>query len=130
MQSVWLVAAWTIGLGHFAVIVAVVIGGPLALRWPKLIPLHMVVAVGVGAVFAAGADCPFTTWQKYCLRAAHRVPYEGGFIEHYLVRPITARPMTTIDKATVAAVWLIPTIVSYSLMWRRSGFQRRRLPLS
>ena len=120
MTPVWLVASVIVGLLHFAIIVAVIVGGPLALRWPKLARLHLLVAVAVGGVFAVGADCPLTTWQKWCLRRADRTPYDGGFIEHYLITPITGDGMTTAAKVTVAAIWIVPTVISYSLMWRRT----------
>ena len=126
VQTMWLVASWVVALGHFAVIVAVIVGGPLAVRRPELLRIHAAVAIAVGSVFAVGADCPFTTWQKYCLRSAHRVPYEGGFIEHYLVRPVTGRDLTTVDEMTIAAIWLVPTVVAYSLIGRRRRLARRR----
>ncbi len=119
MVTLWLGLAMLMIALHLAVIVVLVAGGPLALRWPRFVCAHLVVAVMVGAVFLVGADCPVTTWQKHFLRLAGRPAYRGGFVEHYLVNPVTGGGMTTAMKVTVLATWILPTVLSYLVLWRR-----------
>jgi hypothetical protein len=104
---------------HLTLIVALVVGGPLSLRWPRLVRVHLVIAIAVGGVFVVGADCPLTVWQKACLRRAGRSAYQGGFIEHHLVTPVTGTGITPAITALIVAVWVVPAVVSYSVMWRR-----------
>jgi hypothetical protein len=119
MPTVWLLASWLTAITHLAVIVCVVIGGPVALRWPKAQRVHLVVALLVGAVFALGMDCPLTVWQKALLERAGRPVYEGGFIEHYLVNPLTGGGITLGVNAVIVALWVVPTVVSYTILARR-----------
>lgn len=119
MSSLWLAAAWLTAAAHFALIAVLVAGGPISLRRPGFVRVHVVVAVAVGTVFVLGADCPLTTWQKYFLQRAGEVPYEGGFVEHYLVHPITGAGMPASMSLIVLAAWLAPTVVSYSILSQR-----------
>ena len=80
--------------------------------------VHIPAAVATGAVFAAGADCPLTTWQKYCLRRAGDSPYRGGFIEHYLVEPVTGGGITATTKTVIQLTWIVPTVVGYAMVLR------------
>lgn len=119
MPTVWLLASWLIALSHLTVIVYVVVGGPLALRWPRSARAHLIVAVLVGGVFALGMDCPLTVWQKALLERAGRPVYSGGFIEHYLVHPLTGTGMTPTVNAVIVALWVVPTVASYTVLVRR-----------
>ncbi len=127
MRTAWLGLAWVIGACHIAVIVAVVSGGPLAARWPRLVWIHALVGAAVGLVFLLGADCPLTTWQKGALRRADQPLYEGGFIEHTVVRPLTGHGITPTVRIAIVATWVVPTLIGYTMIWRggRLRFDRR-----
>ncbi|MFZ4811075.1 MAG: DUF2784 domain-containing protein [Ilumatobacteraceae bacterium] len=122
MSTVWLLASWLIAIAHVAVIVFVVVGGPLALRWPRLWGVHAIVVVLVGSIFVLGMDCPLTVWQKAALERSGRPVYDDGFIEHVIVRPITGNGVTPAVNVVIVATWLVPTVVSYAILATR---QRR-----
>lgn len=111
-------------VGHLSLILLLIVGAPLALRWSWMPKVHIPAALATGAVFAAGADCPLTTWQKACQRRAGRRPYDGGFIEHYLVHPITGDGITSTVKVVILLTWVVPTVVGYWLLYRRRSRQR------
>ena len=119
MPTVWLLLAWLIAITHLVTIVYVVVGGPLALRWPSTARVHIVVALLVGGVFALGMDCPLTVWQKAALERSGRPAYAGGFIEHYLVRPLTGSGITPTVNAVIVVVWVVPTVISYAILAQR-----------
>jgi len=98
---------------RLALILFLVAGGVMSLRWTRLIPAHIAVAVAVGAVFVIGADCPPTVWQKSFLAHAGRPVYDGGFVEHYLLRSFVDGGMTRVMKAFVVATWVVPSVASY-----------------
>ena len=123
----WSALAALFGLSHFTLIVLLIVGAPPAIRWRWMPKLHIPAVIVTGAVFLAGADCPLTTWQKACLRRAGRSPYSGGFIEHYLVRPVTGSGITPLIKALILLTWVVPSAVGYWLLWRhRDPIDTRR----
>lgn len=115
----WSALAVLFAATHLALIVLLIAGAPLALRWSWMPKMHIPAGLATGAVFIAGADCPLTTWQKACIRRAGREPYSGGFIEHYLVHPITGDGVTSTVKVVILLTWIVPTSVGYWLLLKR-----------
>jgi hypothetical protein len=122
---VWWAFAALMALSHASLLVLLVFGALFALRWRWLVWLHLPAAVLTAIVFSLGADCPLTTWQKYGIRRSGREPYEGGFIEHYLVEPLTGRPIPSYSSTVILLVWVVPTAVGYGLMIGRYARTRR-----
>jgi len=108
--------AGTMALAHLALIVWLVVGGPLSLRWRRLGPLHLLAVAPTAAVFLAGADCPLTVWEKHFREAAGWPSYRGGFIENYLVEPWHSGGISPLVSVAVAATWIVPTVVGHG--WR------------
>lgn len=121
MSSVWMALAGIMAVSHLALIVLLIAGGPLAMRWQAMVRLHVAAIIATGLVFLLGADCPLTVWQKWCLERGGREPYEGGFIEHYLVEPVTGGGATPWINAAIVATWLVPTSAAYTVRYRRGG---------
>lgn len=115
----WSALALLFAASHLTLIVLLIVGAPLALHWSWMPKVHIPAAIATGAVFALGADCPLTTWQKACIRRAGKRPYQGGFIEHYLVHPITGDGITPTVKVVILLTWVLPTVVGYALVWRQ-----------
>jgi hypothetical protein len=69
--------------------------------------MHLTALVATAVVFVAGADCPLTVWQKACIRRSGSTPYEGGFIEHHFIEPLTGGVTAMTTLGTVAA-WAVP----------------------
>jgi hypothetical protein len=111
--------AWLIALAHLTVIAVLIAGGPVAARWPRFAWVHIPIAAAVVAIFAFGWDCPLTTWQRLALEQSGHAPYEGGFVEHYLVHPLFGTgASTTVSLVIIPAVWLVPTIAGYAVTLR------------
>ena len=108
-------AAWS----HAAFIVFLVAGGVLCLRWPSLLGAHIPAVLGMATVNLLGLDCPFTTVEKHYLERAGQVPYDGGFVSHYLVEPVYPDGITTPVRLSIIAAWVLPTVVSYAVLARR-----------
>jgi len=111
-------------ISHAAFIVFLVAGGVACLRWPRLLPYHLVAVVGMAAVNLTGSDCPFTVVQKHFLERSGRVPYDGGFIEHYLVDPVWSGGITAGVRALIIVCWVLPTALAYGALARQ---RRERL---
>ncbi len=73
---------------HGAAVLFMLTGALLALRWPRLLLLHVPVALAILAVNLAGADCPLTDLELALREWAGGAPYEGGFLGHYFYAPL------------------------------------------
>ena len=104
---------------HGAFIVFLIGGGLACLRWPHLLRFHIPAVIGMATVNLLGMDCPFTVVQKHFLERAGEVPYDGGFVEHYLVDPIHPGGITAGVRAAIIACWVVPTAAAYWSLARR-----------
>lgn len=104
---------------HLALVVFLIVGGPASIRRPVLARAHLAAVTGTSAVFLAGYDCPFTVWEKSARVASGWPSYEGGFIEHYLVRPVHPAGITPWVSVLIMAVWVVPTVVGHGVRWRQ-----------
>lgn len=105
---------------HLALVVFLIVGGPASIGRPLLARVHLVTVAGTSAVFLAGYDCPFAVWEKNARVASGWSRYDGGFIEHYLVRPVHAPGITPWVSVAIMAVWLVPSVVGHGVRWRRA----------
>ena len=113
----WLVLARVVALGHLAFVLFLVLGGPLSLRWRRLLPAHLAVVAITVALNRTGMDCPLTTLEKDLLRSSDIEVYRHGFVEHYLVEPVHPTGNSPTVTFVLVAIWLVPTVISYALIF-------------
>jgi hypothetical protein len=116
----WAVAADVAFVAHLAFLALVVLGGFLALRWPRLLVWH-VAAVGyaIGNV-VVGWPCPLTGLEQEALRRAGEAEYTGGFIANYLEGVVY--PAGAVAEARLVAATLVATSTVLLLRrWRRQA---------
>jgi hypothetical protein len=70
---------------HLLFVLFVVLGGLLALRWPRVAWLHLPAAVWGALIEFAGWICPLTPLENWLRGLAGEGGYRGGFIEHYML---------------------------------------------
>jgi len=70
---------------HFLFVLFVVLGGLLAIRWPRVAWIHLPAAAWGALIELAGWICPLTPVEKFLRARAGGAEYAGGFIEHYLL---------------------------------------------
>ncbi|SNS08825.1 Protein of Unknown function [Geodermatophilus saharensis] len=117
--------AHAVAVLHAAVVLVVLTGALLALRWPRLVLLHAPVALAVLAVNLAGAPCPLTTLELALRERAGAAPYDDGFLGHHVFGPLgldVGSPAVQVGLYT-AAFGL--NAVGYGLLVARA---RRRHP--
>ena len=119
-MSYSLLADLVVGL-HLAFVLFVVLGGLLALRWPRIAWLHLP-AVAWGALIEwRGWICPLTPLEMGLRRRAGEAGYEGGFLDHYLI-PLLYPPGLTRELQLGLAVGVVLlNAVVYAVVLRRRG---------
>ena len=111
--------AGAVAVVHLLAVALLLSGALLALRWPRLLPVHLVVAGAILAVNLAGADCPLTDLEQALRDAAGEAPYSGGFISHYLIEPWHPAGITPGVSLGIYAAALTPNLLGAALLVAR-----------
>jgi len=69
---------------HLVFVAWVVLGGPLVLRWPRLIWVHVPAVFWGVAIELIGFVCPLTPLEVWLREQGGEIAYEGDFIGHYI----------------------------------------------
>ncbi|HSM09220.1 MAG TPA: DUF2784 domain-containing protein [Gemmatimonadota bacterium] len=104
---------------HFGFIGFVVLGGLLALRWPRAALVHLPAAAWGILIELFGWVCPLTPIEHSLRRSAGEAGYSGGFIEHYLLPVIYPGGLTRDVQIALAAIVVAINLVVYLIVWRR-----------
>jgi Protein of Unknown function (DUF2784) len=104
---------------HGAAVAFMLSGSLLALRWPRVLWLHVPVSVAILALHLTGSDCPLTSWELALRAAAGEPGYRGGFIGHYLTEPMGFPIHATSTQIGIYVVAFLPNLVGYGLLARR-----------
>jgi hypothetical protein len=83
---------------HFAFVVFVVLGGLLALRWPRAAWVHIPAVFWGALVEFTGWICPLTPLENRLRRAAGETVYQGDFIAHHLLPVLYPDGLTRRDQ--------------------------------
>jgi len=108
---------------HLAFVLFVVLGGLLALRWPRVAWIHVPVALYGAAIEFVGFVCPLTPLELWLRRRGGEAGYEGGFIEHYIVAALYPAGLTRQLQLVLGTAVLVLNGIVYFVWWRR---RRRR----
>jgi hypothetical protein len=122
MQTVYAILADAIVVLHMLFILFVVGGGFLALKWPKLIYLHIPAAIWGVYIEFSGGICPLTPWENWLRFRSDQMGYQGGFIEHYIIPIIYPVGLTRDVQIVLGFVALLINLVAYGLwifQWRK-----------
>jgi hypothetical protein len=124
---VWRLLADLLVAFHLCFVLFVVLGGLLALRWPRATFLHLPAALwGAGIEFLAGI-CPLTPLENHLRQRGGQSGYSGGFVDHYLLPVLYPAGLTTDIQLVLGAFVVALNAVVYAVVWRR--WRRLRGPL-
>jgi hypothetical protein len=100
----------------------VVLGGVVVLRWPRVIWLHVPAVVWGVMIELTGWTCPLTPLENVLRARAGETGYQGGFLEHYLLRVLYPAGLTRAAQWGLGGIALLVNIVAYRwVLMRRRG---------
>ncbi len=111
------IAADLVVLTHFMFVLFVVFGALLALRWPRVILLHLPAAVWGALIEFQGWICPLTPLENRLRSLGGQAGYAGGFVEHYLLPLLYPAGLTRTVQLTLAAAVVAVNGLLYALVW-------------
>jgi hypothetical protein len=104
---------------HFAFVLFVVLGGLLALRWPRVAWIHLPAAIWGASVEFTGWICPLTPLENRLRRASGEAGYQGDFIAHYILPVLYPNGLTRTDQLVLGGVALAINIAIYAFVIAR-----------
>ncbi len=104
---------------HFTFVVFVVLGGLLALRWPRIIWLHVPAVIWGALVEFTGWICPLTPLENRLRQAGGGASYEGDFIARYILPALYPDGLTRRDQLVLGGLAILVNIVIYTLVLLR-----------
>ena len=110
---------------HFCFVLFVLFGGALALRWPKMVWLHLPAAAWGALISFAGWVCPLTPLEKWLRRQGGAAGYEGGFVEHYILPVLYPRGLTHEVQIALGVIVILLNVLIYRHVYRQ--FRRRNV---
>ena len=106
-------------LFHFTFVLFVILGGFLLRRWPRLVYLHVPIAIWGVLIEFAGWICPLTPLENHLRRLGGEAGYEGGFIDHYIIPVLYPGGLTRTLQYVLGVLALLINILAYLLYFRR-----------
>lgn len=104
---------------HLAFVLFVLLGGLLALRWPRLAWVHLPVALYGVIIEYVGFVCPLTPLEVWLRQRGGEAGYEGGFIEHYITAALYPTGLTRGLQVALGTGVLVLNAVVYVMLFRR-----------
>lgn len=121
MSSLYIIVVAVVVAAHFAFIGYLVVGGFVALRWPRSIFLHILAVIwGVGSV-SLHLPCPLTDLERWARAQAGMAPLPSdGFIAHYITGVMYPADAVRVVEAVVFAVVLVSWgVLAYAVVRER-----------
>jgi hypothetical protein len=119
------VLATAVALLHAAAVLFMLTGSLLALRWPRVLWLHVPVSLAILGLYLTGSDCPLTMWELALRERAGEPGYRGGFIGHYITEPLGFPIEATSTQVGIYVVAFLPNLIGYGLLAARAARRDR-----
>jgi hypothetical protein len=111
--------AGAVAVLHGAAVVLVLVGSLLALRWPRVLWLHVPVSLAILGIYLTGSDCPLTSLELALREWAGEPTYTGGFIGHYFTEPLGFPIEATSTQVGIYVIAFLPNLIGYGLLAAR-----------
>src|SRR6185436_18401898 len=104
---------------HLAFVLFVVLGGLLALRWPRAAWFHIPAAVWGAGIELVQGICPLTPLENHLRQLGGEAGYSGGFVEHYLLPVLYPAGLTRTAQLSLGLLVLLINGVIYTRLVAR-----------
>lgn len=110
-----------LAVAHLVFLAYLVVGGVVALRFPRTIWLHLLAAAWAVIMIVGVVECPLTSLERWARAAGHMAPLRAeGFIAQYLTGVIYPAGAAGVVQSSVVVVVLGS--------WLLFGWRLRRRP--
>lgn len=107
---------------HFAVVLFVIVGALLVVRWPRVAWVHLPVIAWV--IFAEWFEkiCPLTFLENWLRQKGGGSFYNGGFVDHYITPVLYPDGLTHPMQIILGTLILVVNVTLYAIafVWHRN----------
>ena len=103
---------------HLAFVAFALFGGLLALKWKRIVWLHVPAALWAAAIEFGGWICPLTPLEIWLRMQGGESGYSSDFIEHYVLPLLYPSSLTRELQVALGAVVLAVNLAIYGCVWR------------
>ena len=104
---------------HLGFVLFVVLGGLVALRWPRAAWLHLPAAAWGALVEFTHLLCPLTTLENHFRRLGGEAGYSGGFIARYMLPVLYPAGLNHGIQIALGVFVVLLNATVYAVLWRR-----------
>jgi len=104
---------------HFLFVLFVVCGGLLALRWPRIVWVHVPAAAWGVLIEFGGWICPLTPLENRLRRAQGEAAYEGDFVARYILPVLYPDGLTRGHQVLLGGLALAFNLAVYAVVLAR-----------
>ena len=104
---------------HLAFVAFALFGGLLALKWKRIVWLHVPAALWAAAIEFGGWICPLTPLEIRLREQGGETGYSSDFIDYYILPLLYPTSLTREVQFVLGALVLAVNIASYAWLWRR-----------
>ncbi len=108
-----------VAMTHFGVVMFIILGGLLVLRWPGLIWVHLPLAIWGVVIELFDWSCPLTPLENYLRKLGGSEGYSGGFVDHYIFPLLYPDGMSRKMQYVVGAIVLVINFAIYTRLFTR-----------
>lgn len=108
----------TVVVLHAAFVVFVMVGALLALRWRRVVWLHVPAAIWGVLIEFGGWICPLTPLENALRARAGESVYAGDFIDQYLLQALYPSGLTPETRWVLGSLALLVNLIAYSFLIR------------
>jgi hypothetical protein len=119
LRMLYQVLADIVACVHAAFVAFVVLGGVLAIRWRRLVWLHVPAAIWGALIEFADWVCPLTPLENALRGRAGDAGYGDGFVQHYLLRALYPAGLTRSVQVALGTLVIVVNILAYVALLRR-----------
>lgn len=105
-------------LFHLAFVAFAVLGGLLALRWPRVAWLHVPAVLWAAAVEFGGWVCPLTPLETWLRVRGGTEAYEGDFIARYVLPVLYPAGLTRGTQIMLGTAVVVLNLGIYWSVWQ------------
>jgi uncharacterized membrane protein YhhN len=106
-------------VAHLAFVLFVVLGGLLAMQWPRVALLHIPAAVWGALIEFTGWICPLTPLENWFRTRGGEAGFTGGFIQHYIQPILYPAGLTRSTQIVLGSVVLLLNLAAYAIVLSR-----------
>lgn len=104
---------------HLGFVLFVVLGGLLALRWPRAAWVHLPAAAWGAWIEFAGWICPLTPLENWLRLRGGEPAYASSFVEHYVVPVLYPASLSRELQWMLGILVIAVNAAVYVIVWRR-----------